>query len=155
MYALAEWGGEREGEDKYFNNEILSKNVHSKLKILLTFFEDIYVCICIPYILLIASWWFTVLLLGEIKRQLVKVPLAATISPYLIPKCKLKCYKMYVKPMKDPLGISPSKGNQGTIRGKEKILLTSVGIEPTTSRLDLPLPCRLSYEVEQKKSGTI
>ena len=33
--------------------------------------------------------------------------------------------------MKDPLGVSPSKGNQGTTRGKEKILLTSVGIEPT------------------------
>ena len=33
-------------------------------------------------------------------------------------KCKLKCY---VKPMKDPLGVSPSKGNQGTTRGKEKI----------------------------------
>ena len=46
--------------------------------------------------------------------------------------------------MKDPLGVSPSKGNQGTTRGKEKILLTSVGIEPTTSGLDLPLPCRLS-----------
>ena len=28
-------------------------------------------------------------------------------------KCKLKCY---VKPMKDPLGVSPSKGNQGTTR---------------------------------------
>ena len=42
-------------------------------------------------------------------------------------KCKLKCY---VKPIKDPLGVSPSKGNQGTTRGKEKILLTSVGIEP-------------------------
>ena len=26
-------------------------------------------------------------------------------------KCKLKCY---VKPTKDPLGVSPSKGNQGT-----------------------------------------
>ena len=33
--------------------------------------------------------------------------------------------------MKDPLGISPSKGNQGTTRGNEKFLLTSVGIEPT------------------------
>ena len=43
--------------------------------------------------------------------------------------------------MKDPLGVSPSKGNQGTTRGKEKILLTSVGIEPTTSGLDLPLLC--------------
>ena len=29
--------------------------------------------------------------------------------------------------------------NQGTTRGKEKILLTSVGIESTTSGLDLPL----------------
>ena len=29
--------------------------------------------------------------------------------------------------MKDPLGVSPSKGNQGTTRGKEKFLLTSVG----------------------------
>ena len=47
--------------------------------------------------------------------------------------------------MKDPLGVSPSKGNQGTTRGKEKILLTSVGIEPTTCGLDLPLLCRLSY----------
>ena len=56
--------------------------------------------------------------------------------------------------MKDPLGVSPSKGNQGTTRGKEKILLTSVGIEPTTSGLDLPLLCRLSYEVRQRKSET-
>ena len=57
--------------------------------------------------------------------------------------------------MKDPLGVSPSKDNQGTTRGKEKFLLTSVGIEPTTSGLDLPLLCRLSYEVGQRKSGTI
>ena len=57
--------------------------------------------------------------------------------------------------MKDPLGVSPSKGNQGTTRGKEKIILTSLGIEPTTSGLDLPLLCRLSYEVGQRKSGTI
>ena len=55
--------------------------------------------------------------------------------------------------MKDPLGVSPSKGNQGTTRGKEKFLLTLVGIEPTTSGLDLPLLCRLSYEVGQRKSG--
>ena len=57
--------------------------------------------------------------------------------------------------MNDPLGVSPSKGNQGTTRGKEKIILTSVGIETTTSGLDLPLLCRLSYEVGQRKSGTI
>ena len=29
-------------------------------------------------------------------------------------------FKCYVKPMKDPLGVSPSKGNQGITRGKEK-----------------------------------
>ena len=57
--------------------------------------------------------------------------------------------------MKDPLGVGPNKGNQGTTRGKEKILLTLVGIEPTTSGLDLPLLCRLSYEVGQRKLGTI
>ena len=50
-----------------------------------------------------------------------------------------------MEPMNNPLGVSPSKGNQGTTRGKEKIFLTSVGIEPTTSGLDLPLLCRLSY----------
>ena len=42
--------------------------------------------------------------------------------------------------MKDPLSVSPSKGNQRTTRGKEKFLLTSVGIEPTTSGLDLTVP---------------
>ena len=30
-----------------------------------------------------------------------------------------------------------------------------MGIEPTTSGLDLPLLCRLSYKVAQRKSGTI
>ena len=57
--------------------------------------------------------------------------------------------------MKEPLGVSPSKGNQGATRGKEIILLTSVRIEPTTSELDLRLLCRPSYEVGQTKSGTI
>ena len=57
--------------------------------------------------------------------------------------------------MKDQPGISPSKGNQGTTRDKEKFILTSVGIEPTTSGLDLPLLCRLNYEVGQGESGTI
>ena len=41
-----------------------------------------------------------------------------------------------MKPMKDPLGVSPSKGNRGTTRGKEKFLLTSVGIT-TLSLSDL------------------
>ena len=60
---------------------------------------------------------------------------------------------MLFEPMNDPLGASPSKGNQGTTRGKEENLLTSVGIEPTTYGLDLPSLCRLSYEVGQRKSG--
>ena len=33
------------------------------------------------------------------------------------------------------MGVSPSKGNQGTTRGKEKIILTSVGIEPEVKRI--------------------
>ena len=37
----------------------------------------------------------------------------------------------------------------------KKIIMTSVGIEPTTSGLDLPLLYRLSYEVGQRKSWTI
>ena len=39
--------------------------------------------------------------------------------------------------MNNPLGVSPSKG-KGPTRPR-KNLLTSVGIEPTTSGLDLPL----------------
>ena len=38
--------------------------------------------------------------------------------------------------MKDPLGVSPSKGNQRTTRGREKIILALVGIEPTVSGLE-------------------
>ena len=44
---------------------------------------------------------------------------------------------------------------QGTTRGKEKYILTSVGIEPTTSGIDLPLLCRLSYKVAQRKSKEV
>ena len=55
--------------------------------------------------------------------------------------------------MNNPLGISPGKGNQGTRQRKHP--LTPVGIEPTTSGLDLPLLCRLSHGVGQRKSGTI
>ena len=60
--------------------------------------------------------------------------------------------------MNNPLGFSPSKGKQGTTSyhtRQRKILLTSVGIEPTTSGLDLPLLCRLSYKVphEAKKNS--
>ena len=56
--------------------------------------------------------------------------------------------------MNNLLGVSPSKGNQGTTRSKEKILLTSGGIKPTASGLDLPLLWRLSYGVRPRKLGT-
>ena len=49
--------------------------------------------------------------------------------------------------MNNPLGVSPSKGNQ-----RESF---DLGGNPTTSGLDLPLLCRLSYEVGQRRSGTI
>ena len=29
--------------------------------------------------------------------------------------------KVLIEPMNNPLGVSPSKGNQGTARGKEKV----------------------------------
>ena len=51
--------------------------------------------------------------------------------------------------MNNPLGVSPSKGNQGTTRGKEK----SFDLGATTSGLDLPLLCRLSYEVGHDLGG--
>ena len=56
--------------------------------------------------------------------------------------------------MNNTLGVSPSKGIREPHEVK-KNLLTSVGIETTTSGIDLPLLCRLSYEVGQRKSGTI
>ena len=62
--------------------------------------------------------------------------------------------QVLIDPTTNPLGVNPSKGNQRTTQSKEKIL-TSVGIKPTTYGLDLPLHCRLSYEVRQRKSGTI
>ena len=49
--------------------------------------------------------------------------------------------------MKDPLGVSPSKGNQGSTRGKEKILLTSVGIEPMH---DLRIRSTVAMPTEQR-----
>ena len=36
--------------------------------------------------------------------------------------------KVLSKPMKNPLGVSPSKGYQGTTGGKEKIIMTTMGI---------------------------
>ena len=57
--------------------------------------------------------------------------------------------------MNNPLGVNPSKGNQGTTRGKENIFCPRWESNSTTSRLDLPFICRLSYDIGQRKSGTI
>ena len=47
------------------------------------------------------------------------------------------------------------KGIRESHEVKKKILLISVGIEPTTSGVDLPLLCRLSKKVGQRKLETI
>ena len=53
--------------------------------------------------------------------------------------------------MKDPLGVSASKGNQGTTRGKEKILLTSVGFRTHDLRIrsTVTLPTELRGRSEK------
>ena len=54
--------------------------------------------------------------------------------------------------MKNPLGVSPSKGYQGTTRGKEKILMTSVEIEPGHDlqiRSTVALPTKLLGRTEK------
>ena len=59
------------------------------------------------------------------KSHLWPPTISKMVEQELTLKCKLK---FYVKPMKDPLGVSPSKGNQGTRRVREETLLASVGI---------------------------
>ena len=63
----------------------------------------------------------------------------AVFNLELTRKCKLKCH---VKPMKDPLGISPSKGNQGTAQGKEKILRNRTHDLHIRSTVTLPTELR-------------
>ena len=59
--------------------------------------------------------------------------------------------------MNNPLGVNPSKGKQGTTRGKEKIFWPrweSVGIEPTIWLGSIPTKVkrffRLLYPVQVK-----
>ena len=79
--------------------------------------------------------------------MLCRVALRTQWNRELTLKGKLKCY---VKPMENPLGVSPSKGNQGTTRGKEIILSISVGIEPATSvRSTVTLPTELRGRTEK------
>ena len=58
--------------------------------------------------------------------------------------------------MKNPLGVSPSKGNQGTTRGKEKNYFDLVGnrTHGLQIRSSVALPTKLRGRTE-KKSGTI
>ena len=51
--------------------------------------------------------------------------------------------------MNNPLGVSPSKGKQGTTRGKEKIFDLG-GNRTHDLRISLQSLCRLSYKVAQK-----
>ena len=54
--------------------------------------------------------------------------------------------------MKDPLGVSPSKGNQATTRGKGKIILTSIGGNRTHDlriRSTVTLPTELRGRTEK------
>ena len=52
--------------------------------------------------------------------------------------------------MNNPLGVSPSKGNQGTTRGKEQNRLTSLVIEPTSRPAVTPdLPTELRGRTEK------
>ena len=53
--------------------------------------------------------------------------------------------------MKNPLDISPSKGNQGTTRGKEKIIFNSVGIKSHNLRIrsTITLPTELRGRTEK------
>ena len=61
-----------------------------------------------------------------------------------------------MKAIKDPLGVSPTKGNQGTTRGKEKILFSDhSGNRTHKLRIRSTVTLRTEYEVGQRKSGTI
>ena len=52
--------------------------------------------------------------------------------------------------MKDPLGVSPSKGNQGTTRGKEKILdLGGNRTHDLRTRSTVTLPTELRGRTEK------
>ena len=92
------------------------------------------------------SWLFFVCLWQQAGLDLESMPplppteLIEVGETELTLKCK---FKVLIEPMNNPLGISPSKGNQGKHEVKKKSL-TLVGNEPTTSGLDLPLLCRPS-----------
>ena len=57
---------------------------------------------------------------------------------------------MLNKPVNNPLSVSPSKGNQGTTRGKEKIFLISVNrTHDLRIRSTVTLPTELRGRTEK------
>ena len=57
-----------------------------------------------------------------VENLLEVISCPAHVEIKVVEACQLHyILKCYVKPMKDPLGVSPSKGNQGTTRGTGKI----------------------------------
>ena len=62
-----------------------------------------------------------------------------------------------MKPIKDPLGVSPSKGNQGTTRGKEKKSFDLGGNRPHDLRIrsTVTLPTELRSRIESASYSTL
>ena len=65
-------------------------------------------------------------------------------------KYKLKCH---VKPMKDPLGVSPSKENQGTTRGKQKYYFDLGGNRTHNLRIRSTVTLPIKLRVRTEKVG--
>ena len=62
--------------------------------------------------------------------------------------------KVLLKPMNNPLGVSPSKGKQGTTRGKEKIFLCSTICVPSAARQNIHMyPYFLFAAIHHLKSS--
>ena len=95
----------------YFD-DIIVIEVKKKRKILIRFLE-------FPSVKFLKIWQRSYSLLVWVQMNVVPRSTGNTNSGTreLTLKCKLKCY---FKPMNNPLGVSPSKGKQGTTRGKEK-----------------------------------
>ena len=71
----------------------------------------------------------------KLKRRRLKIGCPQSLngnpneSNFSFIQTELTIFEMVIEPMNNPLGVCPSKGNQGTPRGKEKIfwpLLTCV-----------------------------
>ena len=77
-------------------------------------------------------------------NQLKEATLWEIMGNYIFKICLGAGSRQYCRYTKSPLGITPLKEIWESSRVKEN--LTSVGFEPTTSGLDLPMLYRLSHE---------